>query len=358
MKRFTTSLSSLILLTVLATAAQADVSIETVPVGNLGNAGEWSRDAEYNLDRITGAVNYAYNIGKYEVTAGQYCRFLNVVAKTDTYGLYNSYMSSIHMMGCRITQDGSSGNYSYSVADDWANRPVNYISWGDAARFANWLHNGQQAGSQDDSTTENGSYDLDGATSDAALMAIMRKSDATWVIPTEDEWYKAAYHKNDGDTDNYFDYPTSSNSTPGCVNSGKLSGTGTAFTENGTDPGNYATYDGDGGTNGIGYPYYRSKVGEWENSSSPYGTFDQGGNVLEWNEADLIPGMYRAMRGGWFGYYGDDLQASYRNHGRAPTDERYSVGFRVAEVLPVPEPGGAALLICGLASLICRRRRK
>ncbi len=77
------------------------------------------------------------------------------------------------------------------------------------------------------------------------------------MLPSEDEWYKAAYHYNDGVTGNYYDYPTSSDSVPGYVNnSNNLSGTGTPFTEDGTDPGNYATYDGDGGTHkGIGSPY-------------------------------------------------------------------------------------------------------
>ena len=39
-----------------------------------------------------GAVDYNYSIDKYDVTLGQYTQFLNAVAKTDTYGLYNSYM--------------------------------------------------------------------------------------------------------------------------------------------------------------------------------------------------------------------------------------------------------------------------
>ena len=50
--------------------------------------------------------------------------------------------------GCKIQRSGSSGSYTYSVAADWANRPVNYVSWGDAARFANWLHNGQPTGAR------------------------------------------------------------------------------------------------------------------------------------------------------------------------------------------------------------------
>ena len=142
------------------------------------------------------------------------------MAATDTYGLYNSTMDSGNG-GCQITQNGTSGSYTYDfsgahigTAVDWENRPVNFVSWGDAARFANWLHNGQPTGAQDLSTTEDGSYYLNGATTREALMAVTRESDATWCIPTEDEWYKAAYHKNDGVTGNYFDYPTRSDDVP------------------------------------------------------------------------------------------------------------------------------------------------
>ena len=92
--------------------------------------------------------------------------------------------------------------------------PVNYVSWGDAARFANWMHNDQPTGLQSLTTTEDGSYLLDGGMSDLELLAVIREPDATWVIPSENEWYKAAYHRNDGMTGNYWDYPTSTNSVP------------------------------------------------------------------------------------------------------------------------------------------------
>ena len=64
--------------------AQPLVTIETVTVGDAGNA----------ADTITGygAVADVFAIGKYEVTIGQYTSFLNAAAATDTYSLYNPSM--------------------------------------------------------------------------------------------------------------------------------------------------------------------------------------------------------------------------------------------------------------------------
>ena len=289
--------------------AQADVVIDTVAVGNPGNAYDTHGDGY-------GGVDYVYNISKFETTAGQYTEFLNAVAADDTYGLYNESMSdpSGYVWGCNIQRTGSPGSYTYNVAGDWANRPVNYVSWGDAARFSNWLQNGQPTGAQGPSTTEDGSYFLNGAMSDLELMAVVREDDATWAIPTEDEWYKAAYHKNDGVTGNYFDYPTSNDSVP----SNDLVD---------PDPGNNATfYDND---YTIGAPYYRTEVGAHENSDSPYGTFDQAGNVWVWNEA--VIGSTRGMRGGSFNTIVGNLHAATRGNGY-PRSEGSYLGFRVAEV--------------------------
>ncbi len=329
----------------MASAALAAVSIETLPVANTGNTGEWSGESYggFGINRICGAVDYEYNIGKYEVTAGQYTAFLNAVAVTDTYGLYNTSMWS-NIYGCKIERTDTGSGYTYSVASDRANRPVNYVSWGDAARFANWLTNGQPRGAHDGSTTEDGAYYLNGATSDAGLLAVVRKSPedgGRYYIPTEDEWYKAAYHKNDGDTGNYFDYPTSTDSVP----SNDLID---------PDPGNNANYNISSGDFTIDGPYWRTPVGEFENSESPYGTFDQGGNVWEWNEA-IIEGSYRGLRGGSFGPNVDDgwLCAAFRYY-FYPTYEGCSVGFRVSEV---PEPATLGLLAAGLGALMARRRK-
>ncbi|MBN1488501.1 MAG: SUMF1/EgtB/PvdO family nonheme iron enzyme [Phycisphaerae bacterium] len=328
--------SVLLLVALLAGAANA-VVIETVPVGNPENAGELSgRGAGgYGLDRICGSVGYTYNIGKYEVTTGQYTEFLNAVARTDTYGLYNPIMWS-NIFGCKIHRNGTSGSYTYSVTSDYANRPVNYVSWGDAARFANWMHNGQPVGAQGPSSTEDGSYYLNGANTGEAFAAVMRTSDATWVIPSEDEWYKAAYHKNDGVAGDYWDYPTGTDAAP----------------SNDLDGGeNNATFRIGEDDYTLVAPYYRTEVGAHRNSASSYGTFDQGGNIWEWNEAVLYDSA-RGLRGGSFSAYEHFLRASARNSS-SPTVEYCHFGFRLVEV---PEPTSIALLAMGGVGMLIRRR--
>jgi sulfatase modifying factor 1 len=314
----------------LAAGAVQAITIDTVPVGNLGNAAD-THGAGY------GTVNYDYKIGKYEVTAGQYTEFLNKVAATDTYGLYNTNMLNTSGIARSVGDP-----YAYTVDANFANRPVTYVSFWDAARFSNWLHNGQPTGLQVAGTTERGAYTLDGYNGTDGR-TIQRSAGATWAITSEDEWYKAAYHdKTAGLAATYFDYPTSSNTAPGRDMADPL-------------PGNNANYYTDSGACPIDSPYYTTRVGEFQNSDSPYGTFDQGGNVIEWNEA--IDGQdetyaYRGLRGGSFGTYDFNLLAAFRSY-IDPTFEVNNFGFRVSEV---PEPATLTLLAVG--GLMALRRRR
>jgi len=320
----------------LAGTSQA-VNIDLVTVGNPGNA----PDTRY---WGAGDVGYTYQMGKFEVTAGQYCEFLNAVAKTDTYGLYNTYMdydSYPSYYGCNIKRSGSPGNYTYSVASDWANRPVNWVSWGDAVRFANWMRNGQPTGAQNASTTEDGSYLLNGATTDAQLMAVTRKANATWVIPSGDEWYKAAYYdpaKPGGAA--YWRFAARSENYPTNV-----------LDPNGTNNANYYTGIHPKGSYTIGSPYYRTEVGAFASSRSAYGTYDQGGNLSEWNEA-TDSSSYRGTWGGSFEGYNGDLGADTRSFAK-PSFDFYDAGFRVSEV---PEPATTGLFLLG--GLLAARRRR
>jgi formylglycine-generating enzyme required for sulfatase activity len=270
------------------------------------------------------------------VTAGQYAAFLNAKATTDTYQLYNTNMAHTDY-GSGITQSGSPGSYTYSVAAAFVNRPVNYVSYWDSCRFANWLNNGQGNGD-----TETGTYTLNGYNGYDGR-AIQRNPGSTWAVTSEDEWYKAAYYKGGSTDAGYWDYPTRSNTAPG-QDMADVSGNNANYY---TAP---YTYPIDSGK-------YTTLVGEFQNSASPYGTFDQGGNVWEWNESIVYQDSTyssRGLRGGAFYYYGYYLHASDR-YSHYPTDEYSSVGFRVSEV---PEPGTLVMLGLGSLSMLFGRRRK
>ena len=147
--------ASLLLAAVFLAAGSAHaVTIDMVTVGDAGNAAD---STGY------GAVGYAYQIGKYEVTIGQYVEFLNAVAKTDTYGLYAQNLMGVSSEGV-ISQAGSPGSYFYYASivayvpipqATATNRPIAQTTWWQAARFANWMSNGQPTGAQGSATTAN-----------------------------------------------------------------------------------------------------------------------------------------------------------------------------------------------------------
>ena len=286
---------------------EGTLDMETVEIG----------DPENPADPATGFgnVDYPFRIGTYEVTNAQYAVFLNAVAATDTHGLYNPQMESDVHGG--IVQSGTNGNYSYTTKLAFADRPVNFVSFWDACRFANWLHNGQPVGLQDNSTTETGAYLLNGVTN-PANDTIQRTPGGNWAIPSRDEWYKAAYHQpagNGGDPSDYWDFPTASNSWP---TEALIDALG-----NITNPGpNVANYLSDNSGDTV------SNVGTAGMASqSFYGTFDQGGNVQEWTDNIAGATSRKTMGGHWANWV--LAMRSDLSDDKAATTELAFWGFRV-----------------------------
>jgi formylglycine-generating enzyme required for sulfatase activity len=321
----------------------AAVAIDWVTVGDPGNSAD---STGY------GAVADSFRVMKYEVTIQQYTDFLNAAARSDPYSLYNPSMgTNLNVAG--ISRSGSDGSYTYSVMTNGGysgNRPITHVSWWDAARFSNWMQNGQGSGS-----TETGAYTLNGATSGTAPAV---NPGAQFSIPTENQWYKAAYYSplvNSG-SGGYSTFATQSNTDPGNT------------IGNGTNQANYAAGFVYSVTQSSTFSFdqnYLTDVGAFTNSPSAYGTFDQSGNVFEWNDLSGVADSSRGQRGGGWGTpFGFALSSSSR-YTIDPASENVDVGFRLVSPVsgpaPIPEidPSGlrlvAALLVGSLA--LHERRR-
>jgi formylglycine-generating enzyme required for sulfatase activity len=306
-----------------------------VSIGNPGNAPD---DAAHCDAMDCGSVPYPYEIAKYEVTNAQYAEFLNAVAGDDPNGLYNPAMESDARGG--ITRSGSPGSYVYAVKPGRANNPVVFVSFRDAMRFANWLDNGQPQGAQGPATTEDGSYTI--TAQGIAANSIRRKRGIGVVVPTENEWYKAA-HSNAAGV--YFDYPMGSDAEPS-----------SDVPPGGASSANFYELLGGfaltGSTTFVPSFNYLSDVGAYASAASPFGTFDQGGNVAEWTER-IVNGAFRRTRGGSWDNLSANLAAASQALEDPATQEDY-LGFRVA----VPEPAGAAAIAVLVVSALGARRRR
>lgn len=320
-----------------ASAACASVNVDFRTVGNAGNAGDPNAFGR-------GAVAYEYRIGAFEVTNAQYAEFLNVVAASDPRGLYNPNMGSDPRGG--IARSGTDGSFTYAVRSNMGNKPVNYVSFFDSARMANWLTNGQGSGS-----TESGAYTLNGNT----LTAITRNpSNPNQVfLPTQDEFIKAGFHQpasQGGDTDNFWRFATRSNTSPSVATA---TATGDIANPSATTV-NYnsgAIWNGQSGN--------LTTVGSAGNSSF-YGAFDMNGNVREWIQDTAFSQGFRGQMGGDFtsGFNANPNLVFGLDPGfvtfSVPTIEGADLGIRFAS--PIPTPGTAALL--GLGGLLAARRRR
>ena len=325
----------------LLTAPMFAETLDMVTVGDPGNAADTSPAGR-------GAVSTSFKIMTYEFTNQQYASFLNAVAATDTYQLYNFSMGSLPRGG--ITQSGASGTYSYAAKENMGDKPVNYVSWFDTARVANWYQNGA-TGTSD---TETGAYTLNGNVNGQPVAV---NSGATFFIPTVDQWYKAAFYKGGGTDAGYWNYATQSDTAPTAVSAG-ATGIGSAG-----NMGNYANYAAaavwDGLTGDV------TTIGT-NGGPGAYGTFDMSGNLNEWNDYDGVTiGGYRGIWGGSWNGNANDLSSSH-SVDYAPTQESSTIGFRLASpvsgsAVPEIDPAGMGsvlALVSGALGLLERRRLK
>jgi formylglycine-generating enzyme required for sulfatase activity len=157
---------------------------------------------------------------------------------------------------------------------------------------------------------------------------VQRNPDASVFLPTEDEWYKAAYY--DPSSQSYFDYPTGTDEWTICSAPNAV--------PNRANCGNFTDL---------------TNVGSYPSSPSPFGTFDQGGNVAEWTEGSGSPDT-QLLRGGHYVFGGQaEMKSSVR--GRPGTTGNGRVfGFRLAS--PIPEPSTGLLVIAGMLGLAGWRR--
>jgi formylglycine-generating enzyme len=276
------------------THGNTTINMDFVSIGNAGNAADTT-----GSPNPCGSVGYVYNIGTYEVTADQWA---GVIAADPNVG----------------------------TAGPWSgSQPAASVSFNRAARFCNWLTTGHW--DQGYYTLNLAGNEIPNALGHDAYAALYG---TTYFIPTEDEWYKAAYYN--GNTGAYYDYPTGSNLFPDGVDSAGDAAFEMVFNQ--------------------GYNQGQPNSVEDSGLASPYGTFGQGGNVLEWNETLVNGNEYRGLRGGYWNSSANITSALVRS-AAGPGTASLNVGFRVASA--VPEPGSIVLLLAGaIAGFVWWWRRK
>jgi sulfatase modifying factor 1 len=339
LRRLATSVLVALLITIVSLPDAHAVTIDWVTVGDPGNAAD---DTGY------GAVADSFRIMKFEWTNSQYVEFLNAVDPngTNPNSVYKLNMAADIRGGISFTSGAASGS-KYAVKTNMGDKPVNYVSWWDAARVANWLQNGQGSGS-----TETGAYTLNNAISGAAPVV---NSGASYFLPTENQWYKAAYYKGGGSNAGYWDYATQSDTAPTAVTADST-GIGSAGST-----GNFANFDSAADWNNIDGNVLDGNVTTVGTNGGPsaYDIYDMSGNLFEWNDLTGAASSTRGLRGGSWDGSAFNVSSSVRFTFDPSIGDDYT-GFRLASPVAVPEP---STWVMGLAGIACAgweayRRRK
>ena len=166
---------------------------------------------------VSGA--YQFDLDFVDITGG-------TTADDTGYGaVANDYRMGVHeVSGAMIdAYNANSGGPAITrYAQFSASQPATEVSWNEAARFVNWLNV---------STGHSPAYNYDPGSilgnDNIALWSLgdagydssnpFRNSNAYYFLPSEDEWYRAAYY--DPAAGVYWDYATGSDSAPDGIDS-------------------------------------------------------------------------------------------------------------------------------------------
>ena len=320
----------------------AQVTFDWAIVGNPGNAPDtlvMNKGSAADYTTGYGSVGYTYQISKYDVTNSQYTQFLNAAdpSGSNTTKIYDARMSAANLGlaytgGINFNAAATSGS-KYSVKTGQESFPATWIRWDSGGRMVNWLANGQGSGS-----TESGVYDMSVLTSGFATPPT-RAPGATIFLPSENEYYKAAYYDpTKSGTGGYWQYGVMSDIAPvGVAPSG---GSTSANIGNGNSGGG-STAD-TMATTGAAFSTsvnYLTNVGAYATATSYYGLYDTEGLLYNWTEAtrtsfgNQLP-IYRG--GSW--RYGDQSDgAAYRNIYSGAAVASYAwYGLRIASLPSAP----------------------
>ena len=202
----------------------------SVKLLNYGVVGDISNSPDAGTGK--GQVDYYYALSKNPISVNQWVEFLNSVAfYDDPYGLWKEEWANNEV---GIVQKFNGSEYCYSLAscsnpngveggclpdDDLkaGNYPVTGITWQDAVRYCNWLHNGKPKDYPGVGVTETGAYNIY-----LKNNVVEKTEDAKFWIPTENELYKAAFY--DSSIKKYYNYATLSDYPPGisCLDSSRV----------------------------------------------------------------------------------------------------------------------------------------
>jgi len=319
---------------------------------DIGNAGNPAYFGNPGFPGGVGSVSYNYRMSKTETTRGEFAEFLNAVATNPSAPSFvTTLWSGSTNFGINRTLSG--GSYVYTPAGS-PTQPISNVSWTMAARYVNWLNNGQPTittGSAAwDSALNTGAYTIASSRLNTNSNTLPRAASTTpgltakYFLPNVNEWMKAAHYNGAG----WNTWQTGVSSPTPSQTSVPSVATNTAV---------YGT--------GVLVPGYAAlPVGSIPNTQSPYGLYDMLGNVTEMTDTTNVGGGI----GPWFAVSGNYSIASIDitkwdiNNNRYLTTISSANGFRVSGIAPVPEPETITLAAFGIVGLCganwMKRRRK